>query len=122
LTRRNDQRPPEAGANGREAASAACFLASIVGATFGVTSDSLLSEQRGRARISLARQVAIYLAHTRLSLPYAIAGGVFHRDRTTAAHACWRVENRREDPRLDLIVDCLERAVDRWSEIAGGGA
>lgn len=103
-------------------ASAAPFLASIVGAAFGVTADSLMSAQRGKPRISFARQVAIYLAHTRLSLPYAAAGGFFHRDRTTAAYACWRVEDRREDPRLDMIVDCLERAVDRWPEIARGGA
>lgn len=118
----NERKLSETEANNPAATSAACFLASIVGAAFGVTTESLLSEQRGRPRISFARQVAIYLAHTRLALSYAAAGGFFHRDRTTAAYACWRVEDRREDPRLDMIVDCLERAVDLWPEIAGGGA
>ena len=54
----------------------------------------------------------MYLAHTRLGLSYAGAGSLFGRDRTTAAYACRQVEERREDPRLDSILDYLERAID----------
>jgi chromosomal replication initiation ATPase DnaA len=54
----------------------------------------------------------MYLAHTRLHLPLTAAGALFGRDRTTAAHACKKVEDRREEVRLDLLLDCLERAID----------
>ena len=75
-------------------------------------SEMLQDGRRGRATVALARQVAIYLAHTRLGLPYCARGAVFGRDRTTAAHACRRVEDRREDPRL-RHDDRLSRARHR---------
>ena len=54
----------------------------------------------------------MYLAYTRIGLPYAAVGAVFGRDRTTAAHACRLVEERRDDPRIVSALDYLERAVD----------
>ncbi len=74
----------------------------------------MCATRRGRAPVVLARQVAIYLTHTRLGLNYATAGSAFGRDRTTAAHACRAVEEKRDDPTLDAILDCLERAIDVW--------
>jgi hypothetical protein len=38
-------------------------------------------------------------------------GALFARDRTTVAHACLVVEDRRDDPELDGRLDHLERAV-----------
>jgi chromosomal replication initiation ATPase DnaA len=61
--------------------------------------------------MSFARQIAMYLAHTQLGLSYTGAGNLFGRDRTTARHACRQVEDRREDPRVDSMLDCLERAI-----------
>ena len=74
--------------------------------------------ERGCAEASFARQVAMYLAHTRLGLPYAATGRLFGRDRTTARHACRQVEDRREDPRVDSLLDCLERALDLSVDLA----
>jgi chromosomal replication initiation ATPase DnaA len=107
-------------ADGRksEQENAAGLLRAIVAAAFGIRAETLQGGRRGRATVALARQVAIYLAHTRLGLPYGRAGAVFGRDRTTAAHACRRVEDRREDPRLDTMIDYLERAVDLLPPLA----
>jgi len=95
-------------------------LAAIVAAAFGLRAEHLTGESRGSATIAFARQVAMYLAHTRLGLPYLAAGASFGRDRTTAAHACRKVEERREDPRVDSILDCLERAVDLCQNLPHG--
>jgi chromosomal replication initiation ATPase DnaA len=88
------------------------YLVALVGAAFAVAPATFRSPGRGTAKESRARQVAMYLAHTRLGLSYTAAAACFGRDRTTAAHACRMVEEQREDPALDAIVDLLERAVD----------
>ena len=38
-------------------------------------------------------------------------GHLFERDRTTVAHACGLVEDRRDDPDFDYRLNHLERAV-----------
>jgi hypothetical protein len=38
-------------------------------------------------------------------------GRLFGRDRTTVAHACCVVEDRRDDPAFDRALDLLEWAV-----------
>ena len=107
-------------ADGRksEVENAAGVLRAIVAAAFGIRVETLQNGRRGRASVAFARQVAIYLAHTRLGLPYGRAGAVFGRDRTTAAHACRRVEERRDDPRFDTMIDYLEHAVDLVPNLA----
>ncbi len=88
------------------------FVETLVESTFGVTGAALHAQGRGAARVAFARQVAIYLSRVRLGLSYAAAGRFFGRDRTTAAHACRVIEERREDSTLDSLLDCLERAID----------
>jgi hypothetical protein len=97
---------------------AASLLEGLVGSAFGIGGAALLAPRRGAAEIAVARQVAMYLAHTRLGVSLTLAGAFFGRDRTTAAHACRRVEERREGPRFDAILGCLERAVDVWPDLA----
>ena len=53
----------------------------------------------------------MYLAHVGLGLSYTDAGRLFGRDRTTVAHACRLVEERREDPRFDASLDYLEQTL-----------
>lgn len=97
---------------------AASFLEGLVALAFGIRGDALLKTRRGEAQVAVARQVGMYLAHTRLSLSYTSAGAFFGRDRTTAAHACRKVEERREDAGFDAIVGCLERTIDVWPDLA----
>ncbi|MCB1501955.1 MAG: chromosomal replication initiator DnaA [Bauldia sp.] len=87
-------------------------LAALVAAAFGIRADAMWSVRRCSADISFARQVAMYLAHTRLGISLARTGRIFGRDRTTVRHACRRIEDRREDPRVDALLECLERALE----------
>ena len=65
--------------------------------------------RRGRrAEIAAGRQLAMYLAHVMLGLRYSEIGRLFRRDRTTAAHACQLVEDRRDDPAIDRLLQTLE--------------
>jgi len=75
----------------------------------GVASEAVVSARRHSARTSAARQLAMYLAHTSFGLPFSAVGHCFGRDRTTAAHACRRVEERRDDPAFDAELIEIER-------------
>lgn len=78
---------------------------------FGVAYDDLRRSTRGRAKVALARQVAMYLAHVGCGLSLTETGRLFGRDRTTVAHACGVIEDRRDDPLFDRALDLLEWAV-----------
>ena len=78
---------------------------------FGVEHEELEHVSRGMARVALARQVAMYLAHVGCGRSMAAAGRLISRDRTTVAHACLIVEDRRDDPMFDRALDLLEWAV-----------
>jgi len=84
------------------------LLEEATAAAFGVPVDELRARSRRAADIAFARQSAMYLAHVVLGLSYSAVGSLFGRDRTTAAHACLRVEDRRDDPDIDLRLDVLE--------------
>ena len=88
------------------------FVETLVESAFGIAESALHAPGRGAAHVAFARQVAIYLTRVRLGLSYSAAGRFFGRDRTTAAHACRVIEERREDYALDSLLDCLERAID----------
>ncbi len=82
---------------------------------FGVGRDDLRRLSRGRAKVALARQVAMYLAHVACGLTLTDTGRLFGRDRTTVAHACGVIEDRRDDPLFDRALDLLEWAVPALS-------
>lgn len=78
---------------------------------FGIGHSDLYRVTRGQAKIALARQVAMYLAHVACGLSLTDTGRLFGRDRTTVAHACGVIEDRRDDPVFDRALDLLEWAV-----------
>ncbi len=77
--------------------------------TFGITPQLVLAPGRGVRHVARARQVAMYLAHVDYGLDFAAVGRAFHRDRTTVAHACQVVEDRRDNAWFDRRVTALER-------------
>lgn len=86
-----------------------CWLVeAAVAATFAVPVDEVRAPSRCRADVAFARQTAMYLAHVVLGLSYSAIGRLFQRDRTTAAHACRLVEERRDDPAIDRLLYMLE--------------
>lgn len=84
------------------------LLEEAVALAFGVPPDELRARSRCCAQVAFARQSAMYLAHIVLGLNYREVGELFRRDRTTAAHACRRVEDGRDDPAIDIRLDMLE--------------
>lgn len=101
------------------------LLTRLVAAVTDVPASAIAGGPRGDGRVSAARQLAMYLAYTVLQWPLAEVGAAFGRDRTTAGHACARVEDRRDDPAFDALLDRLEgavRALLAESADAGRGA
>lgn len=70
--------------------------------------ESLRGAGRGQPRIAGARQVAMYLSHVVFGLSLTRVGICFGRDRTTVSHACSQVEDRRDDPALELGLSAIE--------------
>ena len=91
-----------------------CFIQHVVAQAFGVGIDALRATTRRQAPVAFARQLAMYLAHVCCSLTLTEVGHFFGRDRTTVAHACQVIENRRDMPSTGLAVDCLEAALVEW--------
>lgn len=90
---------------------AACRrVTSRVAEDFGVALAELVATSRGSPRAALARQVAMYLCHVGFALNFEAIGRLFGRDRTTVAHACRVVEDRRDDRWFDRRLALLERA------------
>ena len=74
--------------------------------------SSLTLQSRGRAApISLARQIAMYLAHVAFRLSFTQVGQLFGRDRTTVAHACAAIEDLRDDQIIDRALTVLASAL-----------
>ena len=83
-------------------------LEEIVARVFDVQLDHLRLPTRGPARVAMARQVTMYLGHVTCGLSLTEVGQLFERDRTTVAHACQVVEDRREDQDFDRAIELLE--------------
>ena len=54
----------------------------------------------------------MYLLHVGLGVNFTQIGRFFHRDRSTAAHACKVVETRRDDPDVDATIAMLQLSLD----------
>lgn len=85
-----------------------------VAAAFDLPVDELGAKTRRAAPIAFARQISMYCAHVTFGWSLTEAGAVFDRDRTTAAHACRVVEDRRDDARIDKVVASVEDALHNW--------
>ena len=95
-----------------EVRESACRVVNVlVAAAFGVPLEALRSVQRGSSRTALARQAAMYLAHVMLGMTITEVGQRFGRDRTTVAHACRTVEDKRDDPQVERLLSFLEEAL-----------
>ncbi|MEM9224503.1 MAG: helix-turn-helix domain-containing protein [Pseudomonadota bacterium] len=85
-----------------------------VAAALDLPVDELGAKTRRTAPVAFARQISMYCAHVTFGWSLTEAGAVFSRDRTTAAHACRVVEDRRDEPEVDAIVQQVENALHQW--------
>ncbi|MGF1454923.1 MAG: helix-turn-helix domain-containing protein [Alphaproteobacteria bacterium] len=84
------------------------LVQAVVAEMLTVTLDDMRAPSRGKARVAFARQLAMYLCHVTLSFDQGRLAGAFGRDRTTVSHGVRRIEDRREDPVLDQVLETLE--------------
>lgn len=98
-------------ARARLAQSAAAYA-------FGVTPQEVEAPTRRSREAALARQAAMYLAHVAFELPLSRVAMAFGRDRSTAAHACHRIEDRRDDRDFDAWMEALEESLRSTPRIA----
>ncbi len=110
LPRTGGEAPPELHDQARVPA-VRTLIEDIVADVFRIEPAELRAATRGRARIALARQVAMYIAHVGYGLTLTEVGQLFERDRTTVAHACGIVEQRRDIREFDRAVALLEQVV-----------
>ena len=98
--------------------AAAAFVTSMVALATGVPAREIAAPTRARAPAAQARQIAMYLAHVVHSWPMSRVAIAFGRDRTTASHACHRIEDMRDDPEFDAKLSameaCLRQAPEPW--------
>lgn len=106
-----------AAAGGQERAAQVALMQETVARAWNVPVDEMRSPTRRRAPVAQARQVAMYLTHVLYGFSLSAVGRHFGRDRTTAAHACRLIEDRRDDESFDMLLDRLEHALRR----AGAG-
>ena len=86
-------------------------LLADVARSFGLAPDSLSGSGRGPAQAALARQVAMYLGHVALGMSYEEIGRLTGRHRTTVAHACRAIEDRRDEGAFDAWVESVEHSL-----------
>jgi chromosomal replication initiation ATPase DnaA len=68
------------------------------------------------------RQIAMYVCHVTLQMTLTAIGDGFGRDRSTVAHACAVVEDRRYDKDFDEFVAAIERIATLAFGRLGGSA
>ena len=89
-------------------AAAARLAVSVAAYALNVSLQEVADRARGRAEAALARQVAMYLCHVAFEFSLARVAIAFGRDRSTVAHACHSIENRRDEHQFDRWIGALE--------------
>ncbi len=88
---------------------AVCSLCErVVAMASNVSLSEMRSRSRCKADVAMARQIAMYLAHTKFSILMTEVGLHFCRDRTTVSYACAQIEDRRDEFSFDLMICQLE--------------
>lgn len=75
---------------------------------FGQRPQAIEAPTRGARAVAFARQTAMYLAHVSFGMSLSRVATAFGRDRSTVAHACQVIEDRRDEPVFDARVEQLE--------------
>jgi chromosomal replication initiation ATPase DnaA len=80
-----------------------------IATTFGIPVAELLHRDRRQQQVVLARQVLMYLLNVTHQRNMRRIGALLGRDRTTVAHACAAIEDKRDEPDFDALVDTIEK-------------
>lgn len=89
----------------------ATLAGNLAAYTFGADGTDLMCATRGAAHAAFVRQVAMYLAHVAFEMSLSRVAYAFERDRSTVAHACRVIEDKRDDDEFDARIGALEEAL-----------
>ncbi len=96
-----------------EISNYACrFAVATISAVTSLPISKLNTASRSTIEIAYARQIAMYLAHTKFGVSYADVGGFFNRNRSTVAHACQVIEDQRDERDFDDHLSRMEYLID----------
>ena len=79
----------------------------------GVALKDLCATTRRPPKVAFARQIAMYLSHIVFRISPAEVARIFGRDPSTVTYALHRIEELREEPDLDRMLDWLEAMLHR---------
>lgn len=95
------------------------FAQLMVAYLFDTPIEELRAPTRRCRRAALVRQMAMYLTHVAYGWNLTEVGQAFGRDRTTASHACHRIEDLRDDPAIDRQLTEIESLLRQARQIGG---
>lgn len=93
----------------------------LVAASTGIPADAFRGRGRVGAAASRARWLAMYLSHVGLGWPLERVAHAFGVNRSTTSAACRWVEDQRDGPLLDGLLQRLEDALRLACEAAPRG-
>lgn len=88
------------------------LAAATASAVMDLALPKLCAPTRSTADVAFARQIAMYLSHTKFGISYSDVGLYFNRDRSTVIHACHLVEDRRDGADFDARLERMEYLID----------
>ena len=88
--------------------NSAHLAAGLVGYALDIRSEAILATGSSAHHVAKARHIAMYLAHIGFGMSLARVASAFGRDRSTVAHACRQVEDKRDDGAFDQWLETLE--------------
>ena len=91
--------------------SKADLVVQIVGLRFGLPATAIRADGRLSRAALRARRVAMYLAYVSFEWPQERVAHAFEVNRQTAAVACVRIEDARDSPELNTLLNELEGAI-----------
>ncbi|WAJ30193.1 helix-turn-helix domain-containing protein [Antarcticirhabdus aurantiaca] len=101
--------PARSGRSPDPAARVRCDVAAeLAGAFLGVPVEKIRHPRRQRAAICRARHVAMYIANVSFRVSLTAMAAEFGRDRSSCSHAVGRIEDGRDDPALDALLERLD--------------
>jgi len=101
--------------------SRAQLATGIVAYAMGYDLSDIIGQTRGSRQMCTARQLSMYLTYTAFEMSLSRCAYAFGRDRSTVAHACQTVEDRRDDAVFDHWIAGLEAGLKTLRAYAPDG-
>ena len=80
----------------------------MIAMTFSVPIEGMATRKRLGLKACKGRWLSMYLSHVGFGWPLERVGHAFGVNRVTAGVGCRWVEDARDDPAIDTLLDCLE--------------